>query len=123
MRNPHLATRETSDHLPLDQGKEYQKIAREFEDAVVEVLIEKTKTAIALHNPHTLIIGGGVISNNLIREKFEALVKEYPNMELKIPEKSLTTDNATMIAMAGYLSFITKSAQPELRAQGNLKYL
>lgn len=92
-------------------------IAREFEDAVVEVLVEKVKTAIALYNPHTLLIGGGVIANKLIRDRFLELRTD--NMEVLIPEKSLTTDNAVMIAMAGYLTHLN-GEKIELKADGNL---
>jgi len=98
-----------------------QEIAREFEDAVVEVLVAKSKKAIEEFNPKTFIIGGGVIANKKIKESFEALVREeYPNIKLLIPGKSLTTDNAVMISIAGYLSLLS-GEKLELKAQGNLK--
>lgn len=97
------------------------EIAREFEDSVVEVLLKKTKKAIEEFSPKTLIIGGGVIANKVIREKFLELEKAIPNFRVLVPEKSLSTDNATMIAMSAYIdSLRTDSRKYEIRADGNL---
>lgn len=94
-------------------------IAREFEDAVIETLISKTRKAIDEYNPKTLIIGGGVIANKALRENFMELKKYYQDLEISIPEKSLTTDNATMIAVAGYIEYLN-GEKLELKANGNL---
>ncbi len=95
------------------------KVAREFEDAVIETLITKTKMAIEKYNPKTLIIGGGVIANKALRENFLDLKKKYKDLEILIPEKSLTTDNASMIAVAGYIEYLI-GERNELKANGNL---
>lgn len=102
-----------------------KEIAREFEDAVVDVLISKTKKALQKYNAKTLIIGGGVIANKQIRRAFSNLVTELPNTQLLLPENSLSTDNAIMIGIAGYFRFLkqkNKTPNPnELRAEGNLR--
>lgn len=95
-------------------------VAREFEDAVIETLITKTKAAIEDYDPKTLIIGGGVIANKALRENLSNLEKDYPELKILIPEKSLTTDNATMIAAAGYIEYLREGENKELKAQGNL---
>jgi len=96
-------------------------VAREFEDAVIETLISKTKAAIEKYSPKTLIIGGGVIANKALRENFLKLSKNYSGMKILIPEKSLTTDNATMIAAAGYIEYLRNNKpNRKLKAQGNL---
>ncbi len=111
-----------------EQGKELtddikQQIAREFEDAVTEVLIFKTKKAIEASAIQTLIIGGGVIANTYIRSQFEALAKKM-NIVLLLPQAHLSTDNALMIALAGAL--MLQGELPEIhtiqdfKAQGNL---
>jgi len=108
----------------LRDEKETNKlaVAREFEDAVIETLISKTKAAIKEYLPKTLIIGGGVIANKALRENFLNLKESYSEIEILIPEKSLTTDNATMIAAAGYIEYLRdKKLGGELKAQGNLK--
>jgi N6-L-threonylcarbamoyladenine synthase len=94
-------------------------IAREFEDAVIETLLTKTKLAIEKFNPKTLVIGGGVIANTTLRANFLNLKNDYSELEILIPEKSLTTDNATMIAIAGYLEYL-RGNHNQLKAQGNL---
>ena len=96
-------------------------IAREFEDAIVETLVSKTKMAIDKYLPKTLIIGGGGIANKALRENFLKLSENYPEIEILIPEKSLTTDNAAMIAVAGYIEYLkNKKLNKKLKAQGNL---
>ncbi|MFH0804276.1 MAG: tRNA (adenosine(37)-N6)-threonylcarbamoyltransferase complex transferase subunit TsaD, partial [Candidatus Zambryskibacteria bacterium] len=101
--------------------KEKMEIAREFEDAVTETLISKTKRAIDEYSPKTLIIGGGVIANKALRENLLKLKENYQEMEVLIPEKFLTTDNATMIAAAGFIEYLRNGKREgKLKAQGNL---
>lgn len=95
-------------------------IAKEFEDAVVDVLISKTRKALEEYAPKSLVLGGGVVANKLIRKKFLDL-GERESLPVLIPEKNLSTDNAVMIAMAAYFSLISGEKLPELKANGNLK--
>ena len=82
-----------------------QALAKEFEDSVTEVLISKTTKAIKEYEAKTLIIAGGVIANKHIRSAFEELrASAFPSLELLIPEIPHSTDNALMIAVAGYLN-------------------
>jgi N6-L-threonylcarbamoyladenine synthase len=100
-----------------------EDMAREFEDAVVDVLIAKTKKALNEYAPKTLIVGGGVIANTYLRTKFQELTADYPNTTLSIPDMALTTDNAVMIGIAGYFRYLKKetvSANESVRADGNL---
>jgi N6-L-threonylcarbamoyladenine synthase len=96
------------------------EIAREFEDAVIEVLLSKARKAIEEYAPKSFVLGGGVIANKLIREKFFDLGEEM-QVPVFVPEKSLSTDNAVMIAMAAYLSLLSGENLPELKANGNLR--
>lgn len=93
-------------------------VALEFENAATEVLFKKTKQAVEEYGAHRLIIGGGVIANKHIRETFSKL-----DVEVSIPELELATDNAVMIAMAGYLQSLREEPKifPEITAKGNLK--
>jgi N6-L-threonylcarbamoyladenine synthase len=100
-------------------------IAHEFENAVAEVLWKKTAQALDETGAQTLVIGGGVSANAHIRRTFTAnIAKEYPDVALRIPSNSLTTDNAIMIALAGYYRALRKEFVPhpfdKLRASGNL---
>ncbi len=78
-------------------------VAREFENAVTEVLIKKVHTAIDQFGIQTLVIGGGVSANTHIRETFSSYFKkEYPMLTVYLPPRNLSTDNSIMIAIAGH---------------------
>ncbi len=98
-------------------------MARDFEDAVTEVLIKKTTTAIDGYNAHTLVIGGGVSANEYIRRSFETtLLTTHPDVEIYLPQRKLSTDNSIMIALAGHAHATTArtaGAIPLIQAEGN----
>ena len=76
-------------------------IALEFEEAVTEVLVEKTLRAVDESGAMTLILGGGVAANDRIREVMKNSIAEtHPECNLYLPPVQHTTDNALMIAVA-----------------------
>lgn len=87
-----------------DMNAEQKKhIAREFEDSVAEVLWKKTSRALEETGAKMLVIGGGVSANKHIRRVFtQKIQSEHPDVTLRIPSVTLTTDNAIMIALAGF---------------------
>ena len=96
-------------------------IAHEFENAVTDVLWKKTGHALKQTRAQTLVIGGGVSANTHIRRTFaENMKKEYPGVALRIPSAALTTDNAIMIALAGFYRAQRKEFVTEVVASGNL---
>lgn len=99
-------------------------VAREFEDAVADVLVGKTLRAAETYGVSTIVVGGGVSANTYIRARLaEALEKEDHLTKLLIPPPELATDNAIMIALAGYFHALKKdfADSSTLRATGNLK--
>ena len=99
-------------------------IAREFEDAVADVLVAKTLRAAEVYGVSTVVVGGGVSANTYIRARLaEALEKENHLTKLLIPPPELATDNAIMIALAGYFHALKKdfADRSTLSATGNLK--
>ena len=98
--------------------------AREFEDAVTEVFIAKTRRAMQDTGAQTFVIGGGVAANKHLRESLQNLItKEFPDTEFRLPELSITGDNAVMIAqtaLAHLLSNKEPDIKSEIRAVGNL---
>ena len=99
-------------------------IAREFEDAVADVLVAKTLRAAEVYGVSTVVVGGGVSANTYIRARLaESLEKENHLTKLLIPPPELATDNAIMIALAGYFRALKKdfADSSTLRATGNLK--
>jgi N6-L-threonylcarbamoyladenine synthase len=103
--------------------EEKQDFAREVEDAITETLLKKVGRALEETGAHSLVIGGGVIANKHLREKFGELVKKY-DAELFIPEHHLATDNSLMIAITTYLRITNDpeilSRDITLTANGNL---
>ena len=93
-----------------------------FEKATTEVLVENTLKALKeLKNINKIALAGGVSANSYIRKQFEKLGKKN-NIEVYFPELKLCTDNAAMIASAGYYNFIEgKIAELDLNAIPNLK--
>ena len=93
-----------------------------FEKAVTEVLIENVKIAIKQTNSKKLAIAGGVSANSYIRNEFLNLEKNIDSLKVYLPDIKLCTDNAAMIASAGYYNFIEgKQNTLDLNAIPNLK--
>ena len=91
-----------------------------FEKTVTEMLIENTKKAIEQTGLKTLAIGGGVSANSYIRNEFIKLEQE--GIKVYMPDMKLCTDNAAMIASAGYYNYINgKNDELNLNAVPNLK--
>lgn len=99
-------------------------IAREFEDAVADVLVVKTRRALSEYGASTLIVAGGVAANAHIRTSLSALASEYRGLIPVFPDMALTGDNALMIAVAAFVAQKTGHTSPplleELRACGTL---
>lgn len=102
---------------------EKNALARDFEDAAIEVLLKKTKKAIDHYQAQTLIIGGGVSANSYLRQTFtESLLTSHPLVEIYLPHKNLSTDNSIMIALAGHAQLATARSAGALQfisASGN----
>jgi len=107
--------------IPELTEKIKQEIAREFEDAVVDVLVAKTRSAIEEYGAKTLVLGGGVSANKEIRKKLAELAKEI-DVAFSVPEISASTDNSIMIAVAGFFNFNNQKpySGEEIKADGNL---
>lgn len=83
--------------------EEYKKgLALEFEQAVSDVLDLKLRNAVQKYNSLSIIIGGGVSANRLLRQTFEKTANEF-GIPLFLPSRHISGDNALMIAIAGAL--------------------
>ncbi len=95
------------------------EIACEFEDAVTEVLITKTRTAIEKYGVASLVIGGGVSANTHLRTAFTTLASTQ-NIPLYLPPPGVSGDNALMIALVGALTHTRTQPSHPHTANGNL---
>ena len=103
-----------------------KQIAREFEDAPVDVLTSKTIKAMKKYSADTLIVGGGVSANMHLRRELESKIKSE-KFQVYFPTKELSTDNAIMIGLVGTYKFLkTKKGvrynSKHLVATGNLQF-
>ncbi|MDO5301517.1 MAG: tRNA (adenosine(37)-N6)-threonylcarbamoyltransferase complex transferase subunit TsaD [Tissierellia bacterium] len=100
-------------------GEEIRKadLARSFQQAVVDVLVEKTYRLAEELGERTIVLAGGVSANSALKE---AMVQRGGE-EYKIyaPTPKLSTDNGAMIASAAYFTHL-KGGRPQVFADPNL---
>ncbi|PJB84151.1 tRNA (adenosine(37)-N6)-threonylcarbamoyltransferase complex transferase subunit TsaD, partial [Candidatus Wolfebacteria bacterium CG_4_9_14_0_8_um_filter_39_46] len=97
-----------------------EDVAASFQSAAFDVLINKTLKAAKEFRAKSIMISGGVASNFSLKKDLKLKIK---NKKLKIsvfiPPKKFCTDNAAIIAVAGYINYLQKKKH-HLNAQGNL---
>ena len=89
------------------KGEEINKanLAASFQNSVVSVLVDKTIKAALEYKIKQIIVAGGVAANKGLRFKLKEAVSKIPNLELTFPKFEYCTDNAAMIAVAGYFKY------------------
>ncbi len=109
-------------HNELQRGNEINKedLACSFQKVVVEVITKKTMKAIEDYDVKNLIVAGGVAANKGLRESLTKTCEEK-GIDLTIPPIKYCTDNATMIASAGYYAYLHgKVADLSLNAKSSV---
>jgi N6-L-threonylcarbamoyladenine synthase len=102
----------------LEQDK--ASIARGFQDAVIDTLVEKTYRAAKAHRRGRVVLGGGVACNGALQQ---AMRERFAGRggDVFAPSPRLATDNAAMIAAAGlFRAMQGERADPSLTAQASL---
>jgi tRNA A37 threonylcarbamoyltransferase TsaD len=105
-------------HAKIDEPLK-REVAREFEDAVTDVIISKLERAFDAHEAHALIVGGGVLANKHILKACKAFALRR-GIAFLPPAVGLSGDNALMIAIAGAINGKNKTG--DITAQGNLSF-
>lgn len=96
-----------------------EDVCKSFQEAVVDVLTEKTFRLAREKNMDKIVLCGGVSANSRIREAFEEKGREE-NVKIYYPDLKLCTDNAAMIASAAYYEYIAGKVDDENFANPNL---
>lgn len=110
-------------HKQDQSGVPYDKadIAASFQEAVTDVLCEHTIEAARQKESRIITLAGGVAANRQLREKMKQQAGQY-GIAVKYPAPVLCTDNAAMIACAGYYGYLAGDfADMTLNAVASLK--
>ena len=96
-------------------------ICASIQHTIVEILLEKLKNTVKLTGIKHIAIAGGVSANSEIRKRLQ-LAQKHWGWTTYIPKFEYTTDNAAMIAIAGYLKYKSKKyADISVKAEARLK--
>jgi N6-L-threonylcarbamoyladenine synthase len=95
-------------------------LVREFQNAVVRDLVERTMAATEQCGVGTVLVSGGVAANSQLRKTFEERAKGA-GLKVFFPSRALSTDNAAMIAAAAYPRFMHQQfADTNLNAMASM---
>lgn len=94
-------------------------IAASFQAAAIEVLTKKTMRAAREFGAKSVMLSGGVAANKSLRTELKKETKKM-GVNFLVADQKYNTDNAVMIAAAGYMAYLRKKKYP-LRANGNLE--
>lgn len=110
---------ELKKHHRLDK----RLMAREFQQAVIDVLIAKTVKAAAEFQPKSICLCGGVSANKELRAQMRSTIKKLnPKISFHVPPLELSTDNAAMIGLAAaYQSKSQWRDFSKINANANMK--
>lgn len=88
-------------------SKNMADLAASLQATIVATLLDKLDKAVKQTGVKTVVIGGGVSANSGVRDAVEDYCRRH-HLEAFIPERVFTTDNAAMVATAGYFKYLDK---------------
>lgn len=89
----------------ISSEHEIANIAASFQEAVIDVLIDKTLLASKMHNVHGILLGGGVAANSRLRHRLKDKSNETC-IPVYYPSPVLCTDNAAMVSGLAYKKYL-----------------
>ncbi len=123
LKDSHKADWKSENKLAIEGGlaplpQNAPDLCASFQSAIIDSLVKKTMRAADTYGARSVIISGGVASNNALREEFEI---ETGKRKIKFfaPPKSFNTDNAAMIVAGTYIEQLANIKRP-LKVNGNL---
>ena len=109
-----------ADELRTLSNQETLDLVASFQRAVVDNLVSRTLASAEQNTARSVLVSGGVAANSELRRTFEA-ESARRRIEVFFPSRPLSTDNAAMIAAAGYARFASgERATTSLNAEANL---
>jgi N6-L-threonylcarbamoyladenine synthase len=107
-------------YVRANPGIAVADVAASFQEAVVDVLVTKTRRAAAAVGAHAVCLAGGVAANSALRARISAAGEE-DGLAVYLPSRAMCTDNAAMVAAAGWWQLqrtgpspLTTAARPQL---------
>lgn len=92
-------------------AKNMDNLAASLQRTIIDILLDKLDKAIKATGVKTVAIGGGVSANSGIRAAISDYCRHH-HLKAFIPERVFTTDNAAMVAIAGYFKYLDKQFCP-----------
>lgn len=108
-------------YLKNNPRSKKEEIAFSFQQAAFDVLLFKTFKAVQEFQTKSIFVSGGVIANKTLRQIFKKEAKKR-NINILMPDFLYNTDNAAMIAVAGYIQKFILNKNYPLKANGILNY-
>lgn len=105
---------------PPQNEQDIANICASFEQAVIDVLVAKLNWTVNTYNVRQVIIGGGVTANIKLRKAFEDYATQN-GVNLIVPNKILSTDNAIMIGVVACLDIINNIQDRPSEVNGSLE--
>ena len=99
------------DNLKNDPGfveKNIADLAASLQKTIIDILLDKLSKALDVYQVGHVAIGGGVSANSGVRKAVEEFCRRR-KVKSWIPERAFTTDNAAMVAAAGYFKFLSNN--------------
>lgn len=108
-------------YVRANPGADLADVAASFQEAVVDVLVAKTRKAAAEMGAKAICIGGGVAANAALRERITQVCRDDGRAAF-IPSRAMCTDNAAMIGATAWYRLQTDGPTPlDARVDPNLK--
>jgi len=98
-------------HVRHDPDSPTADVAASFQEAVVDALVTKARWAVEATGARGACLGGGVAANSLLRERFLDMCIGT-GVRAFLPSRSMCTDNAAMVAAAGWWRFQSDGPSP-----------
>ena len=86
-------------------------LAASLQATIIDILLNKLDKAVKQTGVKTVAIGGGVSANSGVRQAVAEYCEKH-HLKAFIPKRSFTTDNAAMVAIAGYYKYLDKDFCP-----------